>query len=221
MNIVKDAFGRLFPDKEFNFSVTVKYSAKFKSFNSNIKLRNHEITLNLSKDWKNIDDEIKIGLIQELLTKLFKEKQYTNNMEMYNSFIKKLHKFVPKTKTNEILELSFNRVNEKYFNGLLECPNLKFGQESFSKFGSYTYAQDLITISSALKHDLELIDYVMYHELLHKKYQYKTKNGKNYHHTRLFKKKEKEFANADLMEKRLGRIHLKKYSPFRFLKKKL
>ena len=58
----------------------------------------------------------------------------TQNMEMYNSFIKNLHKYVPKTESDPLLESSFNRINDRYFNGLLEIPNLKFGQRSFTKW---------------------------------------------------------------------------------------
>lgn len=214
MNIIEESFKRLYPDKEFNYNTQIKYSGKFQPFNANVRFSSNKITLNLSKQWKTIDSEIKIGLIQEMLIKLFKSKKHTKNMDMYNTFIKKLHTFVPKTQSDPILEASFNRVNNKYFSNIIEQPNLKFGQESFTKVGSYSYASDLITISSALKHDYELIDYVMYHELLHKKHQYKNKNGRNYHHTTLFRKKEKEYENSGLMEERLKR--LKKTKIFKF-----
>ena len=215
MNIVEESFKRLYPEKEFNYEVKIKYSGKFQPFNANVRFSSNKITLNLSKQWRTIDKEIKIGLIQEMLIKLFKSKKHTKNMDMYNTFIKKLHRFVPKTDSNPILEASFNRVNNKYFSNFIEQPNLKFGKETFTKLGSYSYASDLITISSALKHDYELIDYIMYHELLHKKHQFKSKNGRNYHHTTLFRKKEKEFENAELMEERLKRIKRKNLSIFK------
>ena len=214
MNIIEESFKRLYPNKEFNYLAKIKYSGKFKSFNANIRLRLNNLTLNLSKDWKTVDDEIKIGLIQELLIKLLKTKAHTKNMDMYNSFIKGLHKYVPKTESDPLLESSFHRINETYFSGLLERPNLKFGKKTFTKLGSYEYASDTVTISKALEHDFELVDYVMYHELLHKKHQFKSKNGRSYHHTRLFREKEREFPNASLMEKRLSRLKLKNW--FRF-----
>jgi predicted metal-dependent hydrolase len=211
MNLIEESFKRLYPDKEFNYLAKIKYSGRFKSFNANIRLRLNNLTLNLSKDWKDIDKEIKIGLIQELLIKLFKTKKHTKNMDMYNSFIKGLHKYVPKTHSDPLLDSSFYRVNEKYFSGLLERPNLKFGKKTFTKLGSYEYASDTVTISKALEHDLELVDYVMYHELLHKKHQFKSKNGRSYHHTKDFRKKEKEFPNANLLEKRLSRLKVKNF----------
>ncbi len=216
MNIIEESFKRLYPDREFNYDTQINYSGKFQPFNANVRFRSNKITLNLSKQWKTVDSEIKIGLIQEMLIKLFKSKKHTKNMDMYNTFIKKLHTFVPKTQSDPVLEASFNRVNNKYFSNIIEQPNLKFGQESFTKVGSYSYASDLITISSALKHDYELIDYVMYHELLHKKHQFKNKNGRNYHHTTLFRKKEKEYENSELMEERLKRLKKQKSKIFKF-----
>ncbi len=211
MNIIQESFERLYPGKEFDYDTRINYSGKFKPFNANVRFTTTRITLNLSKKWKGIDKEIQIGLIQELLVKLFKSKKHTKNMDMYTTFIKKLHHFVPKTESDPTLESSFNRINDKYFSGLIEMPNLKFGKNSFTKLGSYSYASDTVTISSALKQDYELLDYVMHHELLHKKHQFSSKNGRSYHHTALFRKKEKEFENADLMEKRLGRLKLKNF----------
>ena len=46
--------------------------------------------------------------------------------------------------------------------------------------------------------------------MLHKKHKFISKNGKNYHHTREFKKKEKEFENAEEIEKLIRIITTKK-----------
>lgn len=211
MNIIEESFKRLYPGREFDYHSEINYSGKFRPFNANIKLSHNKITLNLSREWKSIDEEIKMGLIQGLLIKMFKSKKESKNIDMYNSFIKKLHIVAPKTESNPILESSFIRINEKYFSNLLEKPNLRFGKKSFAKLGSYEYASDTITISSALKDDYELIDYVMYHELLHKKHQFYSKNGRNFHHTHLFRQKEKEFPNAELLEKRLKRLRIKNF----------
>jgi len=229
MNLIEESYKRLYPEKEFNYLADIKYSGKFRSFNANIRCRGNHITLNLSKDWKNIDSEITIGLVQELLIKLFKSKKpweqssqgagkmhsffqaHTKNIDMYTHFIKSLHNYVPKTKNDPVLESSFIRINDRYFDGLLEKPNLEFGKRSFTKLGCYSYATDTITISSALKDDLELVDYIMYHELLHKKHQFYSKNGRNFHHTHLFREKEKQFPNAELLEKRLKRLKIKNF----------
>jgi len=163
---------------------------------------------NLSKDWKKISPEIQIGLIQELLIRILKEKnKKTINMELYNSFLKNIHIAIPKTKTDEILEESFNRVNETYFVGMVDLPNLKWGNDSTSKLGSYEYGSDTITISSIFKNaEQELLDYVMHHEMLHKKFKFQNKNGRNLHHSSEFKRTEEAFENRNLIEKKISKL---------------
>jgi len=46
--------------------------------------------------------------------------------------------------------------------------------------------------------------------LLHKKHKFKTKNGRHHHHTSEFRKKEKEFPNAEQIEKKLELVLQKK-----------
>ncbi len=220
MNLPQKSFNLLFPEKSLeNYEFKVKYSAKFKPYNANVKYRNNKFQFNLSKSWKSISPDIKIGLIQSLLIKIFKEKKTTINIDMYNIFMKKIHLAVPKTKSDPILEDSFNRVNNLYFYGLIEQPNLVWNNSTY-KLGSYEYGSDTITISSNLKNaEKEILDYVMYHEILHKKHKFINKYGKNYYHTKEFKKKEKEFQNSHLIEEKLRKLpgkRPKRRSFFRF-----
>lgn len=219
MSLLKDAFEDLY-GKNSDYDLLIKYSAKFKPYRANIKLRNNTIQFNLSKKWKNISREIQIGLIQELLLKILKNKlkplkTRTFSIELYNHFIKKLHIAAPKTKTDPILEKSFDRVNEKYFYGMLDKTNLIWGKKTLRKLGSYEYATDTITISSLFRdEDTKLLDYIMYHEMLHKKHKFYTKNGRSYHHTKEFRKKEREFENNSLMENKIKELIRKKKSFF-------
>lgn len=201
MSLIKEAFTRLYPKKEFNYNSKVKYSAKFNDYNANVKYTANNLTFNLSKKWKGVSKEIQIGLIQSLLNRMFKTKIKTTNIDLYNIFIKRVHYTVEKIHSDPILEDSFNRVNEKYFYGLIEKPNLKFGRNSFSKLGSYEYGSDTIVISNIFRNNLELLDYIMYHEVLHKKHKFHNKNGRSYHHTKEFKKKEKQFEDQNIEKK--------------------
>ena len=177
----------------------------------------------MSKQWKSVSKEIQIGLIQELLVRVIKDKRRTSNMDLYNIFIKKAELAAPKTKTDEFLEKSFDRVNERYFYGMIEKPNLVW-HNSASRLGSYEYGSDTISISSILGDvNTDLLDYVMYHEMLHKKYKFVNKNGRNYHHTGHFRKKEKEFENQQQVERRLKTLRAprRRNKPFNSLFKKL
>ena len=145
------------------------------------------------------------------MSKILKDKKKTINIELYNLFIKNVHLAVPKTKTDKILEESFNSINEFYFNGMLDKPNLQWGNSSTRKLGSYEYGSDTITISTIFKNTKqELLDYVMYHEMLHKKFKFQNKNGRNLHHSNEFKKMEDKFKNKNLMEEEISKFIRKK-----------
>ncbi|MBI2101615.1 SprT-like domain-containing protein [Candidatus Woesearchaeota archaeon] len=205
--LIKEAFQQLYPEKEPKYNFSLKYSRKFKPYNANVKLYGNSLMFHLSKDWRKISREIQIGLVQELMVKILKDKKKTMNMELYNLFMKNVHLAVPKTKTDEILEASFGRINDAYFNGMLDKPNLQWGNASTSKLGSYEYGSDTITISTIFRNErTELLDYVMHHEMLHKKFKFRNKNGRNLHHSSEFRKMEAMFENRDMMEKEISRL---------------
>jgi len=207
MNIAEEAFMELYPQKKLDYAISVKYSRQFKPYNANVRKYGNNLMFHLSKDWRKISKEIQIGLIQELLAKILKDKRKTMNMELYNMFLKNVHIAVPKTKTDSILEASFNRNNEMFFNGMLDMPNLQWGNDSTSKLGCYEYGSDAITISTIFKYaDPILLDYVMYHEMLHKKFKFESKNGRTLHHSPEFKRMESKFPNHEQMEKEISKL---------------
>lgn len=211
MKLVEQAFAQLFPEKNpLDYELKIKYHNKFKPYNANVRYLGNKIQFNLSKKWRTVSKEIQMGLIQELLLKIFKTKKKTTNIDLYNIFMKNIHIAIPKTKTNPILEDSFNRVNEKYFYGLIEISNLVWGSASLRKLGSYEYGSDTITISRIFEDNHGLLDYIMYHEILHKKHKFQNKNGRNYHHTNKFKTDERRFKNSKEMEKEISRLISKK-----------
>ncbi|MBU0667443.1 MAG: SprT-like domain-containing protein [Nanoarchaeota archaeon] len=209
MSLVKEAFLELFPEKFENRIMLLKYSAKFSKYNANVKYDSNKITFSLSNDWKDVSKEIQKGLIQSLFVRVFKSNIRTIYIDLYEKFVKNIPRFSQTTQIDLILKASFERVNNKYFFGFLDLPNLVFGRESFSKLGSYDYMSNTITLSTALLDDEELLDYVMYHEMLHQKLKFYTKNGRNYHHTSKFREKERAFENP-VVEKKLKSFLAKK-----------
>jgi hypothetical protein len=204
MNLAEKAFNKIFPDKEEKRVMKLKYSGSFSDYNANVKYNSYEIVFSLSKKWKKINENIVIGLIQELMLKLYNSKKSTHNMDLYNNFIRNMSEFARKNQDiDPSLRESFERVNDKYFNGLISIPNLKWGNHSFNILGSYKYSTDTIVITKVLKNNLNLLDYVMYHELLHKKIKFYSKNGRSYHHNKNFREKEKKFENSAEIEKQL------------------
>ena len=208
MSLIQDAFEDLYSENS-NYELFVTYTAKFKPYNANVRMRHNHIQFNLSKKWKTVSREIQIGLLQELLLKILKNRlepktKNTTNIEMYNIFMQKIHFAAPKTKFDPALEESFDRVNKKYFNELIEKTNLVWGSNSASRLGSYEYGSDTITISKILRNaPIEMLDYIVYHEMLHKKHKFYKKNQRSFHHTTKFRKDERAFENSELLDKQL------------------
>jgi len=205
-NIAEEAFLRLFPKKRTrNYNLSVRFSKRFKGYNANVICNGKNYRFNLSYKWKNIDKEIVIGLIQSLLIKIFKLKKSSFNIELYNNFIKSIPVTIKNKKDIPILSKSFDRVNKEYFYGLIEKPNLKLS-DSLAKLGSYDFTSDTISISKHIVKDKEVLDYVMYHEMLHKFHKFEFVNGRNYYHTKSFRKNEKEFKDFEKIEKRIKEL---------------
>ncbi|HLC90731.1 MAG TPA: hypothetical protein VJI15_03095 [Candidatus Nanoarchaeia archaeon] len=209
MNLIEEAHQRLFPGKEFSYQTAMEYNRRLSDFNANIKLHQQTIQVNLNLQWKDIDDEIKIGLIQHLLIKVLKVKKRssTPNIELYNNFIRQIPVLMPKTKSDPDLEKSFHRVNQAFFSSSLVRPNLQWGVDSKRKLASYNFHDDSVTMSTVFKEARqEVLDYLMYHELLHKHHQFKHNNGRSSFHSKAFREDEHRYPNHQQIEQEITKM---------------
>lgn len=203
MNLLYEACWLLW--KEVPFETSVRYSGRFKSFNARIQRKHNTVTLSMAKKWKKISKDIQLGLAQLMLCKLLKKNMHTDYIDLYYAFMKHAHLAVIKTKSHPKLAQSFERVNKTYFYGTLEQPNLVWGNHATRTLGTYDYGTDTIRVSKLLQDD-ELLDYVMYHELLHKKLKFKSKGTYSRYHTKQFREQEQQFKNAKQCEQKLQKL---------------
>ncbi len=112
------------------------------------------------------------------------------------------------------LDLSFRRVNKQYFQDNLSRPHLIWSSRlTFRKFGYYQWDIDTVMISQTLDNKRVpefLVDYVMYHELLHKKLGSRKVNDRRFSHTKKFRNEEQKFIKFEEAKKYLNRISRKK-----------
>ena len=217
--LVKEAFERLYPEKEYSFFSSVRYSGRFKPYSANVRRRNEVLEFGLSRKWKGISRDILIGLIQSLLIKLLGGKRENLNIDLYNTFLKNIYISSPKTHSDAGLAESFSRVNDKHFYGIMDAPNLRWAHPSRTKLASYDYHTDTISVSSVFRSAREeVIDYLVYHELLHRKLKFSTKNGRTIHHSREFRQLEKSYANGADIEREISAIAGKRRGKFSFLR---
>lgn len=203
MNIAEEAFKELYPGKTENREFRISYSSKFKPLNANVKYTQNYIHFFLSRDWQEFSDDLKKGLLQHLLLKIFPKYEYEKTMELdlYEKFVSNLGRYAKVERTDPELEESFNRVNTDYFDGEMEKPNLVWGKNASTKLGHYEYATNTVLVSSVFKGENELLDYIMYHELLHKKHGHRNTGKRTIHHTKAFKEEEALYKVKDVEKK--------------------
>lgn len=198
------AWQELYPDKEPKHELQLRFSGRFKGYNAHIQRRNGtllrpgSILFSLARPFEEVSDEIRLGVMQHLLNKLLKTAVDTLEIRLYNGFIKRLGDYVETQRVDPYLKRRFDQVNHDYFDGYMLTPNLVWGTESLRKLGHYEYATDTISLSTALRADEELLDYVLYHEMLHKKLKFSERaGGFTRSHTKRFREEERQFRMSD------------------------
>lgn len=203
-DIAVQAYERLY-GKSPREQLAVQYHGNLKAYNATVTKTSSKIVFRLSRKLERCEPEIQIGVVQYLLNRINRTKIGSDEQELYHSFVRKMSDFAPVTESDEDLGEAFDRLNDRYFGGMMSRPNLVWGRRTRRLLGTYTYATDTIMISSALKGaPQEVLDSVMYHEMLHKKHKFSCRNGRTHSHTPAFKKEEKNFYDP-LAERKLAR----------------
>ena len=209
MSIIESAWATLYPNEPLKYHCELAYSGRFKGFNANVRKYRDTLTFNLSRKWRPVSNDIKVGLIQELFVKILNKKGHTINMDLYNYFLKSVDKTIEVTKSDPILESFFHKINAQFFYGMMDQPNLAWGQDSTSSLGHYSFGTDCITISRIFHpdtcDDLELLEFVLYHEMLHKHHKFESYAGRTRAHTPAFRKDEDQFPNKRAVEQRMNK----------------
>lgn len=107
------------------------------------------------------------------------------------------------------LSASFERVRRQYFPEM-DRPRLTWS-ESFTsrKFGHYEQTHDTVMVNSTLDHPrvpVLAVDFVMYHELLHREIGIGWRNGRQVAHTPQFARREKQFDHYDEAVAMIGKL---------------
>jgi hypothetical protein len=111
------------------------------------------------------------------------------------------------------LQQVFERVNRAYFNGQLERPNLMWNKTlTHRKFGHYQVNSDTVMLSISLDKastPAYVVEFVMYHELLHKQLGVVTNHGRRYAHTKAFREAEARFTKQKQAQAYLNELSAK------------
>ncbi len=222
----EEAFG--FYDKKIK---TPKIKVEFYPYvnvNSRIKSSNGVIYVRIAELLNNAPLEIQKALAYILVAKLLGKKVPSNARKVYREFIsnedfqKKAIKHKRKTGRKIItspignvydLENIFGKLNLIYFQNGIEKPQLSWSQRrTYRRLGHHDPVHDAIIISKSLDERSVpkfVVEYVVYHEMLHIKHPVYQKNGRRCVHTPDFKCDEEKFPYFDDAEKWIDENALK------------
>jgi hypothetical protein len=166
----------------------------------------NSISLMISEGFINASDDVLLALVKDaLLGKTKHTTQITRDFaysEEYSSVLLELDLIVEviaenaKGKSYDLDQL-FNKINCEYFAASLTKPRLTWSQiQTYRKFGHYEPVRDRVVVSLTLD-DANIpefvVEFVLYHELLHKYHGAKLVNNKRMVHTSEFRAWERQF----------------------------
>ncbi len=148
------------------------------------------------------------GMSQEYRNHVRTQQFWQARRQLYLSRAKNLS-FRPRGSARD-LEDVFSYVNSYYFGSVLEKPELAWISESpRSRVGFYHAPLRILAVNRALDSDRVprfVLEFVVYHELLHDAVGHIDGASRRTYHTREFRLREREFSNHDEAQKWLTRI---------------
>lgn len=192
-------------------SIKVEFYA-YVGINHTIKLRNEIIFVRIAEICQDMPLEIQRDLAFILVAKLLKKRIPKEATENYRSFIKtnemreknsnsrkeKGRKIISTAKGKFFdLELMFDELNEVYFENSIPKQTLTWSaRKTYRILGHHDSNHQTIVISKSLDEKTVpnyVVQYVLFHEMLHVKHPTKIVNGRRAIHTPEFRREEKEF----------------------------
>ena len=216
----------LLHDVKITYNSANIYSLKasyypYRNINHTIRIKDGVIYVRLSDKIKQAPDEIIAAAGKILFDKLFRIQTDTNIKRSYRKYINQhllpriepVKKRLPSAYAAQgnyyNLEEIFNKINNEYFDPLLKMPVIGWSlKKSYRRLGFYDHERNLIVISQIFdsrRVPPVIIEYIMYHEMLHILYPTKIVNGRRKIHTEEFYQREQLFAEYEKAKKWLAR----------------
>ena len=181
--------------------------------NSRIRLRDGALIVRISDVLRDAPLEFQQALARILVRKLFRRRMLKNDSEIYQNYLKQ-PQIIKQSVTNrrargrkiittakgEIYDLDniFTFLNQFYFKNALPKPILTWSaKKTFRILGHHDATHQTIVISRSLddkKVPRCVVEYVVYHEMLHIKHPTIHRRGRRYNHTPDFRRDEENFA---------------------------
>jgi hypothetical protein len=204
--------------------IRVQYR-KYANANAHIKLENSVLDVRLADSLSGAPEDVMEALAEILLAKLFRRpiprwsnhryRRYLNSRDVRESLdiirqTRGRKRIVHPKGDSYDLDAMFDDINVKYFFGLMARPALGWSPNaSRTLLGHYDPSHNAIVISRILDRPnipSVIVEYVLFHEMLHLRYPAEHKGARRRVHTKEFKAAEREFAELEQVKTLLKRL---------------
>ncbi len=188
--------------------------------NHTIRIRHGEIFVRISELCREMPLPCHKGLAYILVGKLLRKKIPAGAREVYSAYVKSAYIRERATANKRArgrkamitskglvydLDEIFESLNRDYFRDAIPKPALTWSaRKTYRILGHHDAAHEHIAISRSLDSKnvpRYVVEYVVFHEMLHIAHPTKHVNGRRYNHTAAFKRDERKFFQFDAAER--------------------
>jgi predicted metal-dependent hydrolase len=188
----------------------------FASLNNTIRLRNGRLLVRLSDLLEGAPEAILSAIAHILLAKIYRKPIDRGRAVRYRKYVgsheivRKAHlvrqlrgrkKLRPARGHFYDLDAIFEELNCRFFHGLMARPRMSWSQTRTRRIlGHYDPAHNAIVISRIFDHPAIpsfVLEYIVYHEMLHLKHPVKLRGSRRCVHSKEFQDEEKLFPRLD------------------------
>lgn len=226
MSAIRDQYREAFQAMDKNRDapeIDVRYYP-YIGINHTIRVRDGKVFVRIAEICRDMPPPAHQALAYILVAKLLRKRVPKTARDVYSSFIKTAEmseqatenkrsrgRKVVSTDKGAVYDLSavFHELNRVYFRGSIPKPVLTWSaRKTYRILGHHDATHETIVISKSLdSHDVPryVIEYIVFHEMLHIHHPTVHHNGRRYNHTPAFRRDEEKFAYFDEAERWIER----------------
>ena len=199
--------------------IEVRFFA-FANVNNTVRLRDGKLLFRISDLLEGAPESVLHAIAHILIAKIYRKEIDPAHAARYRRFVgsraiaEKAHLLRQMRGRKRIdgpignvyhLDEIFEELNTRFFFGLLARPNMTWSQNSARNLlGHYDPAHNAIVVSRVFDHirvPRYVVEYIVYHEMLHLKHPVKLKGSRRCVHPKQFQEEEKLFPELERAKK--------------------
>jgi SprT-like family protein len=188
----------------------------FAGLNHTIRVRKQRVYVRISDIMRDAPASVHRALAFILVSKLYNKRVTAEHQDLYRQYayhpqVQRATDLARQQRGRKVLTSAvgrtynldklFARLNRRYFGNELPKPVLSWSARRTKRIlGHHDYVHETIVISRSLDSSAipeSLVEFVLYHEMLHMKHRPRTINGRRVYHTAAFRADERRFDSYE------------------------